>query len=123
MEKNIAVSICTTNAMGRNILAGILKRIKAGDRCTIRIASDASNFQRLAMSASALIADASACAETINAAIAEGKPVVLLNDWRFKAQPPNLGHIRTDDGEIGNPPCSGAGGLREPASHGDRGTV
>ena len=101
MEKNIAVSICTTNAMGRNILAGILKRIKDGDRCTIRIASDSSDFQRLAMSASALIADASASAETINAAVAEGKPVVLLNDWRFKTQPPNLGHIRTDDGEIG----------------------
>jgi len=101
MEKDIAISICTTNAMGRNILAGILKRIKDGDKCMIRIASDTSDFRRLAMSASALIADASACTETINVAVTEGKPVVLLNDWRFREHPNNLVHVRTDDGEVG----------------------
>ena len=70
------------------------------------IASDADDFRRLSTSAMALIADSSADAETIQAATAAGKPVVLLNDWRFKDHPANLEHIRTDDGEIATSlPC------------------
>ena len=101
MQRDIAIRINLSNKTGRNILAGILKRIKDSDDCTIRIASDADDFRRLSTSAMALIADSSADAETIQAATAAGKPVVLLNDWRFKDHPANLGHIRTDDGEIG----------------------
>ena len=101
MQKNVAIQLRIGNATGRNFLAGILKRIKDTDDCTIRIASDADDFRRLSASATALIADSSADAETVQAAVAAGKPVVLLNDWRFKDHPANLGHIRTDDGEIG----------------------
>ena len=101
MQRDIAIRINLSNKTGRNFLAGILKRIKDTDDCTIRIASDADDFRRLSTSAMALIADSSADAETIQAATAAGKPVVLLNDWRFKDHPANLGHIRTDDGEIG----------------------
>jgi len=101
MQRDTAIRINLSNKTGRNILAGILKRIKDSDDCTIRIASDADDFRRLSASATALIADSSADAETVQAAVAAGKPVVLLNDWRFKDHPANLGHIRTDDGEIG----------------------
>ena len=98
MQKNVVIQLHIGNATGRNILAGILKQIKDGDRCTIRIASGNDDFRRLSTSASAIIADTSADIETVQTAIAAGKPVVLLNDWRFKDQPPNLGHVRTDDG-------------------------
>jgi len=101
MQKSVAIQLRIGNATGRNFLAGILRRIKDTDDCTLRIASDADDFRRLATSATALIADTSADAETIMAATAAGKPVVLLNDWRFKDHLVNLGHIRTDDGEIG----------------------
>ena len=101
MQKDVAILLRIGGATGRNILAGILKRIKDRDNCTIRIASDADDFQRLASSASALIADTSADVATIQTAIADNKPVVLLNDWRIKEHHENLGHIRTDDGEIG----------------------
>lgn len=101
MQKNVVIHLHIGNATGRNILAGILKRIKDGDRCTIRITCSNDDFRRLSASASALIADASADIETVQAAIASGRPVVLLNDWRFKEQPHNLSHVRTDDGEIG----------------------
>ena len=101
MQKNVVIHLHIGNATGRNILAGVLKRIKDRDGCTIRIASGNDDLLRLSTSASAVIADASADIETVLAAIAAGKPVVLLNDWRFKDQPPNLGHVRTDDGEIG----------------------
>ena len=101
MQKNIAIGIRTGNATGRNILAGILKRIKDSDGCSIRIASDSDDFSRIAASASALIADSSASADSIQKALSDGKPVVLLNDWRFKEHPGNLGHVRTDDGDIG----------------------
>ena len=101
MQKDVAILLRIGGATGRNILAGILKRIKDRDNCTIRIASDADDFQRLASSASALISDMSADVATIQTAITYGKPVVLLNDWRIKEHPANLGHIRTDDGEIG----------------------
>ena len=101
MQKNVVILLRTGNSTGRNILAGILKRIKDSDGCSIRIASDADYFRQLSASASALIADTTAPAETIQKAVAEGKPVVLLNDWRFSEHPSNLGHIRTDDGEIG----------------------
>ena len=101
MQKDLAILLRIGGTTGRNILAGILKRIKDRDNCTIRIASDANDFRRVASSASALIADTSADVATIQAAIACGKPVVLLNDWRIKEHPENLGHIRTDDGEIG----------------------
>ena len=101
MQKDVAILLRIGGATGRNILAGILKRIKDRDNCTIRIASDADDFQRLASSAAALIADSSASLDTIQTAIADNKPVVLLNDWRVKEHPANLGHIRTDDGEIG----------------------
>ena len=101
MLKNIAIGIRTGNATGRNILAGILKRIKDSDRCSIRIASDADDFSGLAASASALIADSSASADSIQKALSDGKPVVMLNDWRFKEHPANLGNVRTDDGDIG----------------------
>ena len=101
MQKDVAILLRIGGATGRNILAGILKRIKDRDNCTIRIASDADDFQRLASSAAALIADSSASLDTIQTAIADNKPVVLLNDWRVKDHPANLGHIRTDDGEIG----------------------
>jgi len=102
MQKNMVILLRTGSTTGRNILAGILKRIKDRDRCTIRIASDAEDFQRLAASASMLIADASAPADTILKAVADGMPVVMLNDWRFREQQPaNFGHIRTDDGDIG----------------------
>ena len=101
MQRNMVILLRTSNATGRNILAGILKRIKDRDKCTIRIASDAEDFRRLATSATMLIADASAPADTILKAVADGMPVVMLNDWRFKEQPANLGHIRTDDGDIG----------------------
>ena len=101
MQKDVAILLRIGGATGRNILAGILKRIKDRDNCTIRIASDADDFQRLASSAAALIADSSASLDTIQTAIADNKPIVLLNDWRVKEHPTNLGHIRTDDGEIG----------------------
>ena len=101
MQKDVAILLRIGGATGRNILAGILKRIKDKDNCTIRIASDADDFQRLASSASALIADTSASIDTIQTAIASQKTVVLLNDWRIKEHHANLGHIRTDDGEIG----------------------
>ena len=101
MQKNMVILLRTGNATGRNILAGILKRIKDRDKCTIRIANDAEDFRRIATSASMLIADASAPADTILKAVADGMPVVMLNDWRFKEQPANFGHIRTDDGDIG----------------------
>ncbi len=101
MQKNVVIQLHIGNATGRNILAGVLKRIKDADRCTIRITCSNDDFRRLSTSASAIIADTSADVETVQTAIAAGKPVVLLNDWRFKDQPPNLGHVRTDDGEIG----------------------
>jgi len=101
MQKNIAIGIRTGNATGRNILAGILKRIKDSDRCSIRIASDADDFSRIAASASALIADSSVPSDTIQKAVSSGMPVVMLNDWRFKEHPDNLGNVRTDDDDIG----------------------
>ena len=101
MQKNVAIQLRIGNATGRNILAGILKRIRDTDDCAIRIAGDADDFRRLSASATALIADTSSDAGTVQAAVADGKPVVLLNDWRLKEHHANLGHVRTDDGEIG----------------------
>ena len=101
MQKNIVMQLHISNATGRNILAGVLKHIKDGDKCSIRIASDVDHFRRLAATASAIITDMSADIDTVQAAIASGKPVVLLNDWRLTEHHSNLGHVRTDDGEIG----------------------
>ncbi|MBR6587407.1 MAG: substrate-binding domain-containing protein [Kiritimatiellae bacterium] len=102
MQKNVVIKLRTENMTGRHILAGILKRISDDrNRCTIHITSDTEDFRRLSISASAIIADTTADADILQTAIAGGKTVVLLNDWRFKDHPPNLGHIRTDDGEIG----------------------
>ena len=101
MQKNVVIRLRLETATGRNILAGILKGIRDRDNCSINIASDNDGFMRLAETASAVIADSSANIDTIQKAVADGKPVVLLNDWRIKEHPANLGHIRTDDGEIG----------------------
>ena len=101
MQKNVVIRLSLGTATGRNILAGIMKGIKDRDNCAINIASDDDGFMRLAETASAVIADSSANIDTIQKTVADGKPVVLLNDWRFKEHPSNLGHIRTDDGEIG----------------------
>ena len=101
MQKNIVIQLHISNATGRNILAGVLKHIKDGDKYSIRIASDVDHFRRLAATASAIIADMSADIDAVQAAIASGKTVVLLNDWRLKEHHSNLGHVRTDDGEIG----------------------
>ena len=101
MQKNVVIQLHIGNATGRNILAGVLKRIKDRDGCTIRIACGNDDFRSLSGFASAVIADASADIEILQSTIASGKPVVLLNDWRFSDQPPNLGHVRTNDGEIG----------------------
>ncbi len=57
MQKNVVIQLRIGNATGRNILAGILKRIRDTDNCTIRIASDAEDFRRLSASASAAIAE------------------------------------------------------------------
>ena len=88
MQKNVVIQLHIGNATGRNILAGVLKRIKDRDGCTIRIACGNDDFRRLSGFASAVIADASADIEILQSTIASGKPVVLLNDWRFKEQPP-----------------------------------
>lgn len=101
MQKNAVIRLRLETSTGRNILAGILKGIRDRDNCSINIASDDDGFMRLAETASAVIADSSADINTIQKAVADGKPVVLLNDWRFREHPSNLGHIRTDDGEIG----------------------
>ena len=101
MQKNVVILLRTGIATGRNILAGILKRITNTDNYAIRIASDADYFRQLSASASAIIADTTAPADVVQKAITDGLPVVLLNDWRFKDHPSNLGHIRTNDGEIG----------------------
>lgn len=101
MQKNVVIKLRLETATGRNILAGVLKGIRDKDNCAINIASDDDGFMRLAERASAIVADTSANIDTIQRAIADGKAVVLLNDWRFKEHPSNLGHIRTDDGEIG----------------------
>ena len=102
MQKSVVIKLRTENMTGRNILAGILKRINHdGNRCTIHITSDPEDFRRLSMSASAIIADTTADINTVQTAITIGKTVVLLNDWRIKEHPANLGHVRTDDGEIG----------------------
>jgi len=101
MQKNIVMRLRLETATGRNILAGILKGIRDRDNCTISIASDDDGFMRFAKTASAIIADTSADIGAIQKAVTDGKPVVLLNDWRFKKHQSNLGHIRTDDGEIG----------------------
>ena len=84
MQKNVVIQLHIGNATGRNILAGVLKRIKDGDRCTIRIACGNDDFHRLSGFASAVIADASADIKILQSTIASCKPVVLLNDWRFK---------------------------------------
>ena len=73
MQNNVAILLRIGGATGRNILAGILKRIKDRDNCTIRIASDADDFRRLSASASALIADTSASVDGMHTAIAAGK--------------------------------------------------
>ena len=101
MQKNVVIHLRLETATGRNILAGILKRIRDRDNCAINIANDGEGFMRLASTASAIIADASANIDTIQKAVSDGKPVVLLNDCRISEHPSNLGHIRTDDGEIG----------------------
>ena len=101
MQKNVVIKLRLETATGRNILAGVLKGIRDKDNCAINIASDDDGFMRLAERASAIVADTSANIATIQKAIANGKAVVLLNDWRFKEHSSNLGHIRTDDGEIG----------------------
>ena len=101
MQKNVVIQLHIGNATGRNILAGVLKRIKDRDGCTIRIACGNDDFRSLSGFASAVIADASADIEILQSTIASGKPIVLLNDWRFSDQPPNMGHVRTDYGEIG----------------------
>lgn len=101
MQKNVVIRLRLETSTGRNILAGILKGIRDRDNCSINIASDDDGFMRLAETASAVIADSSANVDTIQKALADEKPVVLLNDWRFREHPSNLGHIRTDDGEIG----------------------
>lgn len=102
LQKNIVIRLRTGNRTGRNILAGILKGITDSDRFAIRIADDDDYFRRISGSASALIADSGAPADIVRKATAEGKPVVLLNDWRFRGHPANLGHIRTDDDGIGS---------------------
>ena len=101
MQKNVVIRLWLETATGRNILAGILKGIRDRDNCSINIASDDDGFMRLAETASAIIADTSANVDTIQKSVADGKPVVLLNDWRLGEHPSNLSHIRTDDGEIG----------------------
>ena len=102
MHKDIVIKLRTENAIGRKILTGILKRISTDNStCTIHIASNSEDFRRISVSASAIIADTTADADIVQAAIANGKTVVLLNDWRFAEHPSNLGHVRTDDGEIG----------------------
>lgn len=101
MQKNVVIRLRLETATGRNILAGILKEIRDRDNCAINIASDDDGFMRLAETASAIIADTSANIDAIQKALADGKTVVLLNDWRIKEHPANLGLIRTDDGEIG----------------------
>lgn len=101
MQKNVAIKLRIEGVTGRNILAGILKRVGNKDNCAISIASDADGFRRLAANASAVIADASADPDVVKTVISAGKPVVLLNDWRFRERPSNLGLIHTDDGEIG----------------------
>ena len=102
MHKDIVIKLRTENAIGRKILTGILKRISTDNStCTIHIASNSEDFRRISVSASAIIADTTADADIVQAAISGGKTVVLLNDWRFAEHPSNLGHVRTDDGEIG----------------------
>ena len=101
MEKTITIKLRTWNATGRNILVGILKRIKNTDECAIRIANDAEDFRRMATSSSAIIADRTADVDVVQAAITTGMPVVLINDRRIKDHPSNLGHIRTDNNAIG----------------------
>ena len=102
MHKDIVIKLRTENAIGRKILSGILKRISTDNStCTIHIASNSEDFRRISVSASAIIADTTADADIVQAAISDGKTVVLLNDWRFAEHPSNLGHVRTDDGEIG----------------------
>ena len=101
MQKNVVIRLRLETATGRNILAGVLKGIRDRDNCAINIASDDDGFMRLAETASAIIADTSANIDAVQKAVADGKTVVLLNDWRIKEHPANLGLIRTDDGEIG----------------------
>ena len=43
MQKNVVIQLHIGNATGRNILAGILKQIKDGDRCTIRFGAHLRN--------------------------------------------------------------------------------
>ena len=101
MQKNIAIKLRTWNATGRNILVGILKRIKDTDECAISIANDAEDFRRMAASSSAIMADATADADVVQAAIAAGMPVVLIADRRIKEHQSNLEYICTDNNEIG----------------------
>ena len=60
MQKNVVIRLRLETATGRNILAGILKGIRDRDNCSINI-------------------------DTIQKTVADGKPVVLLNDWRIRA--------------------------------------
>ena len=85
MQKNVVIKLRLETATGRNILAGVLKGIRDRDNCAINIASDDDGFMRLAERASAIVADTSANIATIQKAIANGKAVVLLNDWRIRA--------------------------------------
>ncbi len=101
MQKNIVIQLRLWNATGRNILTGLLKRISYKDNYAIRIAGDADELRRILPSACALIADTSADEALVASAIADGKCVVLVNDWRFPEAPANVGHVRTDDGRIG----------------------
>ncbi len=68
-------------ATGRKILAGILKRIKDRDNCSINTASDNDGFKRLAANATAIIADTSADSGIVGAA------VVVKSDGAFEHSP------------------------------------
>ena len=43
MQKNVGIQLHIGNATGRNILAGVLKRIKDRDGCTIRFGAHLRN--------------------------------------------------------------------------------
>ena len=101
MEQNVVIKCNIKGETGRNILAGILKQVRSGSNWNIRVAFDDAEFRQLFGDADAIIADSSACIDSIKAAVNAGKPVVLLNDWRIKRTFPNVVQICTDDDEIG----------------------
>ena len=102
MQKKIVIGLRLNGAIGRRLLAGVIRYLAEQPEWDVRIAHDGEELKRISTGADGFIFDALAdMDEFVPGILAGNRPAVMVNMPVPRHLPPRAGLVQTDDQKVG----------------------